>query len=172
VTYRNAQTELDNGRCTDTTLVVYFSGRGPAKTATCRLHEVEVPNVVGLRLAAARTRLEAQPLTPQLIYKPAAPGQRIDTVLHQFPKTGSLSSYDKVTLVLAKPLHGVVPSIVGMSLRAARATLFQRKLLPAVRFGAVKTKAKAGLVLSQEPRGGVAATPGMKVHLVVARSGS
>jgi penicillin-binding protein 1A len=172
VTYRDGRTELDNGRCTDTSLVVYFSGRGPTKTAACRLHEVEVPNVVGLRLHTARTRLTAQPLTPQLIYKPATPGQPVDTVLRQFPKTGSLSSYDKVTLVLAKPLHGVVPRIVGMSLRAARATLFQRKLLPAVTFGAAKKKGKVGLVLSQAPRGGVAAAPGMKVHLVVARSGS
>jgi hypothetical protein len=172
VTYRDGRTELDNGRCNDTTLVVYFSGRGPAKTATCRLHEVEVPNVVGLRLHTARTRLAAQPLTPQLIYKPAVPGQPIDTVLRQYPKTGSLSSYDKVTLVLAKPLHGVVPRIVGMSLRAARATLFQRKLLPAVTFDASKKKGNVGLVLSQVPRGGVAAAPGMKVHLVVARGGS
>ena len=70
--------------------------------------------------------------------------------------------------MLAKPLHGVVPSIVGLSLRAARAKLFQRKLLPAVRFGKAKTKGKAGLVLSQLPRAGVAAAPGMKVHLVVA----
>jgi beta-lactam-binding protein with PASTA domain len=131
-----------------------------------------VPNVVGLRLHTARTRLAAQPLTPQLIYKPAVPGQPIDTVLRQYPKTGSLSSYDKVTLVLAKPLHGVVPRIVGMSLRAARATLFQRKLLPAVTFDASKKKGNVGLVLSQVPRGGVAAAPGMKVHLVVARGGS
>jgi penicillin-binding protein 1A len=170
VTYRDGRTELDNGRCTDTTLVVYFTGHGPPKTANCRLHEVEVPNVVGLRLSAARTRLEAQPLTAQLIYKPAVAGQPVDTVLRQFPKKGSLSSFDKVTLVLAKPMHGVVPSTIGMSLRAARATLFQRKLLPAIRFGVAKTKGKAGLVLSQAPRGGVAAAPGMKVHLVVART--
>ena len=172
VTYRDGRTELDNGRCRDTTLVVYFSGRGPGKTATCRLHEVDVPNVVGWRLSAARTRLEAQPLTPQLIYKPAVPGQRVDTVLRQFPKTGSLSTFDKVTLVLAKPLHGVVvvPSTVGMSLAAARATLYQRKLLPAVRFVRAKTKAKEGRVLSQLPTGGVAASPGVKIQLVVARS--
>jgi len=177
VAYRDGRTELDNGHCRDTTLVVYFSGRGPGKTANCRLHEVDVPNVVGWRLSAARTRLEAQPLTPQLIYKPAAPGQRVDTVLRQFPAAGSLSSFDKVTLVLAKPLHGVVPRIVGLSLPAARAKLFRLKLLPAVRFGAAakhapanaKLKAQPSRVVSQVPRAGVAAAPGMKVRLLVTR---
>jgi membrane peptidoglycan carboxypeptidase len=175
VTYRDGRTELDNGQCRDTTLVVYFSGRGPTTTANCRLHEVEVPNVVGWRLSAARTRLEAQPLRPQLIYKPATPGQRVDTVLRQFPATGNLSSFDKVTLVLAKPLHGVVPRVVGLSVPVARAKLSQLKLLPAVRFGAVtknakqKNAAKAGVVVSQVPRAGVAAAPGMNVRLVVSR---
>jgi len=143
VTYRDGRTELDNGLCRDTTLVVYFSGRGPATTATCKLHEVEVPNVVGWRLSAARVRLEAQPLTPQLVYQPATPGQRVDTVLRQFPRAGSLSSFDKVTLVLAKPLHGVVPRTVGLSLPAARTKLARLKLLPAVRFG-TNTEAGAG----------------------------
>ena len=53
----------------------------------------------------------AQPLTPQLVYKPAKAGQRIDVVLRQFPRAGTLSSFDRVTLVLAKPLHGLVPRI-------------------------------------------------------------
>jgi membrane peptidoglycan carboxypeptidase len=170
VTYRDGRTELDNGLCRDTTFVVYFSGRGPETTAKCKLHEVDVPNVVGWRLSAARVRLEAQPLTPQLVYKPATPGQRVDTVLRQFPKAGSLSSFDRVTLVLAKPLHGVVPRIVGLSLPAARTKLARQKLLPAVRFGTTpkQARAKAGHVISQLPRPGVAAAPGMKVRLVVA----
>ncbi|HEX7525166.1 MAG TPA: PBP1A family penicillin-binding protein [Gaiellaceae bacterium] len=171
VTYRDGRTELDNGHCRDTTLVVYFSGNGPPTTANCRVNEVEVPNVVGWKLSSARVRLEAQPLTPQLIYKPATAGQRIGTVLRQFPAGGNLSSFDKVTLVLAKPLHGVVPRIVGLSLPAARTKLARLKLQPTVSFGAAakQTKAKAGHVVSQAPRPGVAAAPGMKVRLVVAR---
>jgi len=165
VTYRDGRIELDNGRCRSTSLVVYFSGRGPATTANCRLNEVEVPNVVGLKLPLARIRLQAQPLTPQLIYKPAVAGQRVGVILRQFPAGGRLSSFDKVTIVLAKPLHGVVPSIVGLSVRAARTKLAKLKLVPALRFGA----GKAGHVISQEPTAGVAAAPGMKVQLVVAR---
>jgi beta-lactam-binding protein with PASTA domain len=171
VTYRDGKTELDNGRCKDTTLVVYFSGRGPSTTANCRLNEVEVPNVVGWKLPAARARLEAQPLKPQLVYKPASAGQRVNTVLRQYPRGGNLSSFDPVTLVLAKPQHGIVPRIVGLSLPAARAKLTKLKLLPAVAFGVVPKRktTKAGHVISQVPRPGVAAAPGMKVQLVVAR---
>jgi penicillin-binding protein 1A len=165
VTYRDGAIQLDNGRCRDTELVVYFSGKGPGQTANCKLNEVEVPNVVGWKLANARMRLEAQPLTPQLIYKPATPGQRVDVVLRQFPKTGRLSSFDKITIVLAKPQHGVVPKIVGLSLRQARSKLRKLKLMPTVQFGS----GRAGRVVSQEPLAGVAAAPGMKVRLVVAR---
>ena len=34
--------------------IVYFTGRGPAKTANCKKNEVDVPNVVGWKLAAAQ----------------------------------------------------------------------------------------------------------------------
>ena len=148
VTYRDGKIELDNGRCHDVSLLVYFTGHGPPQTANCRRNEVEVPDVVGWRLDAARVRLQGQPLTPQLVYKPARPGQRIDVVLRQFPRTGRLSSFDKVTLVLAKPLHGTVPKIVGLRLPQARAKLRRLKLRPALRFGA----GKPGRVLTQQPR--------------------
>jgi penicillin-binding protein 1A len=165
VTYRDGQVQLDNGRCRDTSLLVYFDGKGPRRTANCRPNEVEVPNVVGWTLASARGRLEAQPLTPRLIYKPATPGQRVDVVVRQFPKTGRLSSFDKVTLVLAKPQHGVVPRLVGLSLRDARLELGRLQLTSSIRFG----NGKPGRVIAQQPRAGVAAAPGMKVRLVVAR---
>jgi membrane peptidoglycan carboxypeptidase len=162
VTYRDGRTELDNGRCGVTTLVVYFTGRGPATTANCRVNEVEVPNVVGWKLPAARVRLEAQPLTPQLVYKPAAAGQRIDIVLRQFPATGTLSSFSKVTLVLAKPQHGLVPQLVGLPLRSANAKLARLKLVPIVR-------GSTGRVIAQRPAAGVAAAPGMSVTLILGR---
>jgi len=165
VTYRNGRVELDDGLCRHTSLVVYFTGHGPTTTADCRLNEVDVPNVIGLKLSIARIRLEAQPLTPQLIYKPAAAGQRVDIVLRQFPAAGRLSSFDKVTIVLAKPLHGLVPKIVGLTVRAARTRLAKLELVPAVRF----STGKSGHVIAQDPAAGVAAAPGMQVRLVVAR---
>ena len=165
VTYRDNEIQLDNGNCRDTQLIVYFTGHGPPKTSNCKVNEVDVPDVVGWKLPDAQVRLEAQPLTPQVIYKPAAAGQRVNVIVRQFPAGGTLSSFDKVTLVLAKPLHGLVPSIVGLTLRDARTKLARLKLLPLVHFGA----GKSGQVISQEPLAGVAAAPGMTVRLIVAR---
>jgi hypothetical protein len=167
VTYRDNEIQLDNGNCRDTQLIVYFTGHGPAKTSNCKVNEVDVPDVVGWKLPDAQVRLEAQPLTPQVIYKPAAAGQRVNVIVRQFPAGGTLSSFDKVTLVLAKPLHGLVPSIVGLTLRDARTKLARLKLLPLVHFGA----GKSGQVIAQEPLAGVAAAPGMTVRLIVARGG-
>ena len=160
VTYRDGRVELDDGLCRSTSLIVYFTGRAPGRTADCKRNEVDVPNVVGWTVASARTRLEAQPLTAQLVYKPASGGQRVGVVVKQFPAGGTLSSFDKVTLVLAKPLHGLVPRTVGLTLHAARTRLAKLKLVPE----ATGTK---GRVVAQRPKAGVAAAPGMKIHLVV-----
>ncbi|TMM12060.1 MAG: PBP1A family penicillin-binding protein [Actinobacteria bacterium] len=153
VTYRDGRIELDNGLCRSTSLIVYFTGRAPSHTADCKRNEVDVPDVVGWTVSGARTRLAAQPLRAQLVYKPASAGQRIGVVLKQYPAGGTLSSFDKVTLVLARPLH-------GMSLRAARLRLVKLKLVP-------QATASTGRVVAQKPEPGVAAAPGMKVRLVV-----
>ncbi|MFL5911898.1 MAG: PBP1A family penicillin-binding protein [Gaiellaceae bacterium] len=160
VTYRDGRVELDDGLCRSTSVIVYFTGHGPRRTADCKRNEVDVPNVVGWTIESARSRLASQPLSAQLVYKPASAGQRVGVVLRQFPDGGTLSSFDKVTLVLAKPLHGLVPRTIGMTLRAARTRLAKLKLVPQV-------QGKAGRVVAQEPRAGVAAAPGMKVRLVV-----
>ncbi|HEY4412156.1 MAG TPA: penicillin-binding transpeptidase domain-containing protein, partial [Gaiellaceae bacterium] len=160
VTYRDGRIELDDGLCKSTSLIVYFTGRGPSRTAGCKRNEVDVPNVVGWTIASARTRLQAQPLTAQLVYKPASAGQRIGVVLKQFPAGGTLSSFQKVTLVLAKPLHGLVPRTVGLTLHAAQLRLKKLKLVPRV-------TGTNGRVVAQTPRAGVAAAPGMEIQLVV-----
>jgi beta-lactam-binding protein with PASTA domain len=85
-------------------------------------------------------------------------------VLDQFPRRGRASSWDTVTLVLAKPLHGVVPRVVGLSLPQARARLRARGLVPGIaRFA----DGRAGRVVAQMPVPGVAAAPNMKVRLIV-----
>jgi penicillin-binding protein 1A len=167
VTYRDGQIELDNGLCRSVSSLVYFTGRGPAKTANCKRNEVDVPNVIGWHVDAARARLSAQPLTTQVIYKPATAGQRVGVVVRQYPRGGTLSSFGRVTIVLAKPLHGTVPSIVGLNLRQARAKLRKLSLHTSIRFG----DGKAGRVVAQEPRAGVAAAPGMTIRLRVGKSG-
>jgi penicillin-binding protein 1A len=167
VTYRNGRIELDNGRCKSVALLVYFVGEGPTRTANCKVNEVEVPSVVGYHLAAARTRLSAQPLTAQVIYRPATAGERVGVVVKQIPRTGTMSSFGRVTIVLAKPLHGTVPKIVGLSWSRASAKLRRLKLHVHVQ----RSKGAPGRVVDQKPRAGVAAAPGMKVTVTVGSAG-
>jgi beta-lactam-binding protein with PASTA domain len=117
-----------------------------------------VPNVVGEPYDAARARLAAQPLTPVVVYKPAAAGQALHVVVKQFPPKGRLSSFDKVTIVFAKPIHGVIPSVVGLPVGKATARLERLKLRPVLR-------GLAGRVVRQQPRAGLAAGAGLPVTL-------
>jgi len=164
VVWRDGRLRLDNGNCRNTALVTYFAGHGPSRTADCKRNEVEIPRVVGMTLARAKLRLAGQPLNANVVYKPAQPKQRLDLVLDQFPRRGRASSYDTITLVLAKPLHGVVPHLIGLSLPQARARLRSRGLVPGIaRFA----DGRGGHVLAQMPVPGVAAAPGMQIKLVV-----
>jgi membrane peptidoglycan carboxypeptidase len=163
VTWRDGRLQLDNGYCKETTLVAYFSGRGPGRTANCKPNEVDVPRVVGQPLAQAKARLAAQPLEANVVYKPAKPRQRLDVVVDQFPRRGRLSSFDAVTLVLPKPLHGVIPNVVGLTVARARAKLRAAGLVPNVRGDASAT----ARVVGQWPRPRVAAAPKLKVTLAV-----
>jgi beta-lactam-binding protein with PASTA domain len=68
--------------------------------------------------------------------------------------------------VLAKPLHGVVPRVVGLSLPDARRKLRAKGLIPTVdRFA----DGRSGRVVAQMPVAGVAASPRMQIRLVIGR---
>ncbi len=123
VVLRNGQLEADNGNCRSPKQLLYFAGRGPARMANCKVNEVEVPRVIGYTVERANERLAAQPLTPQYVFQPARPRQRLGIILRQYPARGTLSSYQKVTLVLPKALHGTVPKVVGLRLVRAKARL-------------------------------------------------
>jgi membrane peptidoglycan carboxypeptidase len=161
VVQRGGRLMRDNGLCRETRNLWFFDDGRPRRTADCKPNEVEVPRVVGSTLEEAKERLAAQPLRYDLIYKPAARGQRLDVVLGQIPRQGTLSAYDEVMLVMAKPRFGVVPSVVGLPVDRAVRRLEQLKLQPAVVGGAT------GRVIRQEPRGQIAAAPGLRVQLVV-----
>ena len=165
VTRRGDRLLLDNGLCRSRQEIVYFAGKGPTRTANCLVNEVEVPDVRRLTAAEAQIRVEAQPLTPELVYKPAAPLQRVGVVVDQDPKTGYRSSYDRIILVVSKATQGVIPNLVGTSIDDARLRLKKLKLVPRIRW----SSGKAGTVLEQRPRAGLAAAPGVQVELVVAR---
>jgi penicillin-binding protein 1A len=164
VVWRDGRLQLDNGLCKESALVSYFTGKGPNRLANCRRNEVDIPQVVGWTVSRAKLKLAAQPLTANIVYRPARAKQRVDLVLDQFPRKGRASSYDTVTLVLAKPLHGVVPKVTGLTLRDARSRLRARGLVADVdRFAESRT----GKVIAQMPPAGVAAVPRLRIRLVV-----
>jgi penicillin-binding protein 1A len=162
--YRDGTFQLDNGLCRNTIQVEYFADRVPAREANCKPNEVEVPNVVGSSYDVAKAQLEAQPLTPVVVYKPASPGQVLHVVVKQIPARGRLSSHNRVTIVFAKPLHGVVPDVVGTKLPEAQKQLERLKLKITVRGTGSK-------IVRQRPKAGVAAGQGLPVTLWV-KSGS
>ncbi len=166
VVRRDGRLRLDNGLCRGAFTVVYFSGFGPQKTARCKPNEVEVPRVVGQTIANAQARLAAQPLTAVIAYQPAKPLQRVGRVVAQYPKRGRLSSYEQVTLILPKPLKGVIPKVVGLSLRDARTKLRRLGLHVDV---AGSTDGPLGKVVAQAPVAGLAVGPDLTVSLVVGR---
>ena len=159
---------LDNGLCRTRQEVVYFAGRGPSKTANCLENEVEVPDVRKLTLAEAQARVAAQPLTADLLFRPAKPLERPGMVVDQRPKTGYRAPFGRIILVVTKATQGVIPNLVGRSLDDARLRLKRLKLQTTIRW----TTGTPGRVLEQRPRAGLAAAPGVKVELVVARATS
>ncbi len=166
VVWRDGRLQVDNGNCHFAADILFIENRGPTKVANCKPNEVDVPHVVGEKIEDAQLRLQRQPLTPVLVYKPASPLQRTDIVIAQYPRAGRLSSYEKVTIVVARPLHGRVPRVVGLSLREARAKLRRVKMSPAV---TSFVDGRSGRIVGQAPLPGVAADPGGTVRLTVAR---
>jgi penicillin-binding protein 1A len=165
VVFRDGLLQVDNGECNSPKAVLFFSGQEPKKTANCRPNEVDVPDLVGQPVDLARTRLAGQPLTASIVYKVAKPGQKVNVVLEQSPRKGRRSAYDQVTLVLAKPTHGVVPRLVGMPLARAQQKCARRGFKVEVE---ETSQGPPGKVIFQLPRPGVAAAPGMVVRVAVA----
>ena len=164
VVYRDGRLQLDNGYCHVTATIEYFGDSGPSRTANCLPNEVEVPNVVGEPVRRATETLAGQPLEASYVYRPATPRQKLGVVLKQFPAGGHLSSHSRVTLVLAKAVHGVVPNLVGLTLESAKAKLERLHVDVAVTPEEASDSAR---VMAQAPKAGRAAAPGMHVTLAV-----
>ena len=155
----------DDGVCHNAYQLEFFGGVGPSRVATCKPNEVEIPDVVGMSLSRAKTRLAGQPLTAATVYKPAKPGDRVGYVVGQFPRKGTASAYDRITLVLEKSRHGVVPRVVGLSLQRAQAKLAKLGLDVKVEGG------DHGKVVAQSVPPQTAAQPSGKITLTVKGSG-
>jgi membrane peptidoglycan carboxypeptidase len=161
VVNRGGLLERDDGVCHNSYQVEFFGGEGPSRVATCKPNEVEIPDVVGYTLAAAKSRLEGQPLMPTVVFKPAKPGDRVGYVVGQFPRRGTASANDKITLISEKSLHGVVPRVVGLRLAKAKAKLTKLHLNVQLSGG------RQGKVVAQSRPARTAAAPGMRIVLGV-----
>jgi hypothetical protein len=166
VAYRKNRWLVDNGHCTNTRVILYVSGYEPREQADCKPNEVDVPHVIGATLAAAQARLGEMPLSAEVLARPARPGERLGVVVDQFPRSGTLSSWETVRIVTPKPTEGVVPRVVGLTLQQAQARLTSRGLVPVVEAFA---QGGSQLVVAQSPHANVAASREMVVKLRVGR---
>ena len=107
VVNRGGVLERDDGVCHNTVQLQFFGGEGPSKVATCKPNEVEIPEVIGQSLATAKSRLQAQPLTPVVVYKPAKRAERLGVVVGAVPGEGhrvrQRPDHDRPTEVDARP---------------------------------------------------------------------
>jgi penicillin-binding protein 1A len=167
VVNRGGILQRDDGVCKNTYQLAFYGGEplrtngNAAPAATCKPNEVEIPDVVGRSLAYARTRLQGQPLTPMIVYKPAKTGDRVGYVVGQFPRRGTASAYDKITLIAEKSLHGVVPRVVGLGVARAKAKLERLHLKVSVKGG------DTGRVTAQSVPASTAAAAGLEITLTV-----
>jgi penicillin-binding protein 1A len=167
VVFRGNRWLLDNGNCRNVREILYFAGSGPTAEAPCKPNEVDVPKVVGARRWVAEQELLRMPLTPEIIFRPAEPGERLGRITEQIPAGGTLSSWSTVRIVLPRALHGRIPDVVSQPLAKARARLAARRLAGFVE--AYVDGRRPGTVVAQFPRAGRAAAPNMTIRLVVAR---
>ena len=171
VVNRGGVLERDDGVCRNTAHLQFFGGEvltnsgNAAPIANCKANEVEIPDTVGMSLVDARARLQGQPLSAQVVYKPAQTGQQLGVVVGQIPRNGTASAGDRITIVLRKSLHGVVPNLVGLPLGRAQVKLARLKLAVSIR------GASRGKVVKQSVRPHTASQPGEKIVLTVRGTG-
>jgi penicillin-binding protein 1A len=158
---------LSNGNCLVSSTVEFFPGMAPTKVDDCPRDPVQVPDVLGSTLSAAQSLLAGQPLETTVHYRPASAGERLGVVVAQSPASGVLSAYSRVTLVLAHPLDGAIPSLIGMTPAQARARLVRQHML--LRDG----PGQGQRIVAQSPPAGAAAAPGLaeKVTLAARKAG-
>jgi membrane peptidoglycan carboxypeptidase len=166
VVYRDKRWLLDNGNCRDVHLITYVAGREPTKDASCKPNEVDVPPVVGASLQDAKIRLESTPLTVEVITRPAKGGEQLGRVVAQYPRKGTLSSFDTVRIVVPVAPNGRIPDVTGLTLAKARAKLARHDLAGLVQSYA---EGKRGKILQQFPAAGLASVRNMTIKLVVGR---
>ncbi len=132
---------------------------------------VDVPDLIGVSEAEALVRLAQDELLAEVTERPFDPSPA-GTVLNQEPTAGSsLIEGDTVLLVVsAGSEEFVMPDVVGVSVRVARAQLEQRGLT--VRIDPVESEAPKDTVLASNPAPGATVRTSDIVRLTIAAEGS
>jgi penicillin-binding protein 1A len=142
--------------CPERLKCYYFAGQSPGQS--CTFHgprRVSVPNLTGLRLAAAQARLRAEQLTWQIVDVPGDASLK-GVVLDQSPADGqTILQGTAVTLRVGSGPLLVVPSVVGQFRAAAQQTLRASGLAVTVVYdGVTGGEATLGTVVRQQPAAG------------------
>ena len=132
-----------------------------------------VPSVVGMPLDKAQATLAQAKLNAQVTMQPVPEPQRNNVVLAQnVPAGKTLSPGSMVPVVVGKytaPAQQPVPSVVGMPLDKAQATLAQAKLNAQVTMQPVPEPQRNNVVLAQNVPAGKTLSPGSMVPVVVGK---
>ena len=161
VVYRDQRLERDNGLCKNTFELNFFQAQGPpvGRLQGERGAGAERGRLIARRREGAAAR--SSRCETAVVYEPAKPGQRMGIVVAQIPAGGTLSSWQKVTVVLPKSLHGVVPRVVGLTVAQAQGPKLA-KLKVRVR---VTGPRASGKVVSQSRAAGTASAAGLTITL-------
>lgn len=149
-------------------LVLAFAFAVPLLTARAA---IQVPDLIGLDEDVARVRLAQADLVLEVSERPFDPAPA-GTVLNQEPGGGAtVFEGDSVFVVVsAGSEEFVMPDVVGVSVRVARAQLEQRGLT--VRVDPVESDAPKDTVLSSNPAPGAKVRTSDIVRLTIAAEGS
>lgn len=130
--------------------------------------DVEVPELVGLRLTQAKTRASDAGFKLEVVDGRVHVSVPAGEVIEQHPADGLLREGSAIAVVVSEgPPHTFVPSVIGMDLAEAKVRLASRQL----ELGEVArrySKKPAGTVIDQSPGTGEARW-GDTVKLVVSR---
>jgi len=137
--------------------------------SVARSTEVKVPDLVGLDLATARSRVEPANLVLQVVDERNDPAVPSGHVIEQMPRPGSsVRRGRKVKLVLSRGDRVlVVPTLVGRLVRAVDIDLRREGFVPGELARAPSMREPAGTVLGQVPAPETASVPHTRIHRLV-----
>ena len=135
-------------------LIMAVHDRPTTQTSDCERGLTFVPDLTGLKRAAARSLSDGQGLNFQWEFQAAQPGQQIDRVVDQVPSPGvQVPVGDPVRVFIAKDVPLVrVPAVTGLDITEATARLQAMQFRVVIEDGATQAGARPGEVIGQDVR--------------------